>query len=57
MSFTVREGNITGFLGPNGPGKTTTPRILLGLVTPGCWLWSPLAPAAWWSLVAAGRSR
>jgi ABC-2 type transport system ATP-binding protein len=30
----VREGAITGFLGPNGSGKTTTLRALLGLVTP-----------------------
>ncbi|ABD09443.1 hypothetical protein ThrDRAFT_00080 [Frankia casuarinae] len=35
VSFTVREGNITGFLRPNGSGKTTTLRILLSLVTPG----------------------
>ena len=34
VSFTVRPGTVTGFLGPNGSGKTTTLRILLGLVTP-----------------------
>ena len=34
MSFTVREGTITGLLGPNGSGKTTTLRALLGLVSP-----------------------
>ncbi|MDT3446305.1 ATP-binding cassette domain-containing protein [Pseudofrankia sp. BMG5.37] len=34
VSFSVRRGSITGFLGPNGSGKTTTLRILLGLVTP-----------------------
>ncbi|WP_241835068.1 ATP-binding cassette domain-containing protein [Pseudofrankia asymbiotica] len=34
VSFSVRRGSITGFLGPNGSGKTTTLRVLLGLVTP-----------------------
>jgi ABC-2 type transport system ATP-binding protein len=32
LSFEVSEGRVTGFLGPNGSGKTTTLRILLGLV-------------------------
>ena len=31
LSFTVRPGVVTGFLGPNGSGKTTTARVLLGL--------------------------
>jgi ABC-2 type transport system ATP-binding protein len=35
LSFSVRPGVVTGFLGPNGSGKTTTLRCLLGLVTPG----------------------
>jgi len=34
LSFAVREGSVTAFLGPNGSGKTTTLRILLGLVRP-----------------------
>jgi ABC-2 type transport system ATP-binding protein len=34
LSFTAREGAVTGFLGPNGSGKTTTLRTLLGLVAP-----------------------
>ncbi|VXB92636.1 ABC transporter ATP-binding protein [Aeromicrobium sp. 9AM] len=34
LSFTVESGTITGFLGPNGSGKTTTLRALLGLVEP-----------------------
>ncbi|WP_236705327.1 ATP-binding cassette domain-containing protein [Frankia sp. ACN1ag] len=34
ISFAVREGDVTGFLGPNGSGKTTTLRALLGLVAP-----------------------
>jgi ABC-2 type transport system ATP-binding protein len=33
LSFEVAPGRVTGFLGPNGSGKTTTLRILLGLVT------------------------
>jgi ABC-2 type transport system ATP-binding protein len=32
MSFTAPAGSVTGFLGPNGSGKTTTLRIVLGLV-------------------------
>jgi ABC-2 type transport system ATP-binding protein len=34
LSFGVQPGRVTGFLGPNGSGKTTTLRCLLGLVTP-----------------------
>ncbi|MBF6090591.1 ABC transporter ATP-binding protein [Nocardia cyriacigeorgica] len=32
LDLTVRVGEVHGFLGPNGSGKTTTIRILLGLV-------------------------
>jgi len=32
LSFEVAAGRVTGFLGPNGSGKTTTLRMLLGLV-------------------------
>ncbi|MFZ4519819.1 MAG: ATP-binding cassette domain-containing protein [Microthrixaceae bacterium] len=32
LDLTVRTGEVHGFLGPNGSGKTTTLRILLGLV-------------------------
>ncbi|MDR0365458.1 MAG: ATP-binding cassette domain-containing protein [Bifidobacteriaceae bacterium] len=32
LSFTVADGRITGFLGPNGSGKTTTLRASLGLI-------------------------
>ncbi len=34
LSFKVNESTITGFLGPNGAGTTTTLRIILGLVRP-----------------------
>ncbi len=34
LTFTVEPGRVTGFLGPNGSGKTTTLRMLLGLVQP-----------------------
>jgi ABC-2 type transport system ATP-binding protein len=34
LSFDVQPGRVTGFLGPNGSGKTTTLRCLLGLVAP-----------------------
>jgi ABC-2 type transport system ATP-binding protein len=34
LSFSVEPGRVTGFLGPNGSGKTTTLRMLLGLVYP-----------------------
>jgi ABC-2 type transport system ATP-binding protein len=34
LSFDVEHGTITGFLGPNGSGKTTTLRMVLGLVHP-----------------------
>ncbi|OJV58840.1 MAG: ABC transporter ATP-binding protein [Cellulomonas sp. 73-145] len=32
LDLTVPAGQVTGFLGPNGSGKTTTIRILLGLL-------------------------
>jgi ABC-2 type transport system ATP-binding protein len=34
LSFDIDEGKVVGFLGPNGSGKTTTLRSLVGLVTP-----------------------
>ena len=34
VSFTARDGEITGLLGPNGAGKTTTLRMLYTLMQP-----------------------
>jgi ABC-2 type transport system ATP-binding protein len=34
IDFEVRRGEIFGFLGPNGSGKTTTIRMMLGLLQP-----------------------
>ena len=34
VSFALRAGEVTGYLGPNGSGKTTTVRMLTGLIEP-----------------------
>ncbi len=34
IDFTVKKGEIFGFLGPNGSGKTTTIRMLCGVIEP-----------------------
>ncbi len=34
LSLQVPKGTVFGFLGPNGSGKTTTIRLLLGLLEP-----------------------
>jgi ABC-2 type transport system ATP-binding protein len=33
-SFSVKDGRVTGYLGPNGSGKTTSMRCILGLSEP-----------------------
>ena len=33
-SFKIKKGEVFGFLGPNGSGKTTVIRMLMGLITP-----------------------
>ena len=34
LSLTVQRGEIYGFLGPNGPGKSTTINLLLDFIGP-----------------------
>ena len=34
LTLEVRQGEVFGLLGPNGSGKTTTIRLLLGLIRP-----------------------
>jgi ABC-type Mn2+/Zn2+ transport system ATPase subunit len=34
LSFTVAEGQLFGFVGPNGAGKATAMRIILGVLAP-----------------------
>src|ERR1700737_1986699 len=36
LSFEGREGEVTGFLGPHGPGKSTTIQMMVGLDAPTC---------------------
>ena len=33
LSFTVNKGEIVGFIGPNGSGKTTTIKMLTGILS------------------------
>ena len=34
LDLDVQQGSVYGFLGPNGSGKTTTVKMLLGMKTP-----------------------
>ena len=34
LSLRIRAGELYGFLGPNGSGKTTTLRMLCGILVP-----------------------
>ena len=34
ISFNVKGGEIVGFIGPNGSGKTTTMKLLTGIIRP-----------------------
>ncbi len=39
IDLRVPTGSVYGFLGPNGSGKTTTIRVLLGLISPSAGTW------------------
>jgi ABC-2 type transport system ATP-binding protein len=39
VDLSVPTGSVFGFLGPNGSGKTTTIRMLLGLISPSAGTW------------------
>jgi len=51
LDLEVRPGEILGYVGPNGSGKTTTLKLLTGLLAPdrgGAWVFGhPLADRAW----------
>src|SRR5438067_4064069 len=34
ISFTVKRGEVVGYLGPNGSGKSTTVNMIVGLLEP-----------------------
>ncbi|WP_406277015.1 ABC transporter ATP-binding protein [Nocardia sp. NBC_00881] len=52
LDLTVRTGEIHGFLGPNGSGKTTTIRILLGLLRADSGMVRMLGGDPWFDAVA-----
>jgi len=55
LDLTVAEGEVYGFLGPNGSGKTTTIRLLLGLHRPTSGSASVFGLDAWRDPVATHR--
>lgn len=56
LDLTVPKGQVTGFLGPNGSGKTTTIRILLGLLKADGGRVSLLGGNPWTDAVALHRN-
>jgi ABC-2 type transport system ATP-binding protein len=55
LDLTVGEGEVYGYLGPNGSGKTTTIRLLLGLHRPSDGRAELFGIDAWGDPVAAHR--
>jgi ABC-2 type transport system ATP-binding protein len=45
LDLAVPLGSVYGFLGPNGSGKTTTIRVLLGLISPSAGSWQLMGQA------------
>jgi ABC-2 type transport system ATP-binding protein len=56
LALTVRPGEVYGYLGPNGSGKTTTIRLLLGLHRPSAGRAELFGIDAWRKPVAAHRN-
>jgi ABC-2 type transport system ATP-binding protein len=55
LELTIEQGEIYGYLGPNGSGKTTTIRLLLGLHRPTAGRAELFGLDAWRQPVAAHR--
>ncbi len=55
LDLEVGEGEVYGYLGPNGSGKTTTIRLLLGLHRPSAGVAEAFGIDAWRDPVAAHR--
>ncbi len=55
LDLSVREGDVYGYLGPNGSGKTTTIRLLLGLHRPSSGHAEVFGHDAWRDPVTAHR--
>ncbi|GIF01268.1 ABC transporter ATP-binding protein [Paractinoplanes rishiriensis] len=55
LDLTVATGEVHGFLGPNGSGKTTTIRVLLGLLRAGSGTVRMLGGDPWRDAVALHR--
>jgi ABC-2 type transport system ATP-binding protein len=55
LDLSVREGEVYGYLGPNGSGKTTTIRLLLGLHRPSSGHAEVFGHDAWRDPVSAHR--
>ena len=58
ISVTIPDGKLIVFTGPNGGGKTTLAKVIMGLVTPtsGQILWSGSASATAFSSRRASRA-
>jgi len=55
LDLAIREGEVYGYLGPNGSGKTTTIRLLLGLHRPSSGIARLFGLDAWRDPVSAHR--